>query len=116
MIRRPPRSTLFPYTTLFRSCVGICQGCVDASVAYSKERMQFDRPIASFQLVQAMIADMVVDTEAARALVWRGGGPEEPGERNTAGARTPERVARETAGGAANTALPGEGGQRQGAY
>src|SRR5947208_6582468 len=34
-------------------CVGICQGCVDASVSYSKERVQFDRPIASFQLVQA---------------------------------------------------------------
>jgi butyryl-CoA dehydrogenase len=33
-------------------CVGICQGCVDASVAYAKERRQFDRPIASFQLVQ----------------------------------------------------------------
>src|SRR4051812_42082576 len=37
-------------------CVGICQGCVNASVAYSKERKQFDRPLASFQLVQAMIA------------------------------------------------------------
>ena len=46
-------------------CVGICQGCVDASVAYSKERKQFDRPIASFQLVQAMLADMIVKTESA---------------------------------------------------
>jgi len=54
-------------------CVGICQGCVDASVAYSKERKQFDRPIAAFQLVQEMIADMTVDTHAARALVWRAG-------------------------------------------
>src|SRR3954451_13454671 len=51
--------------------VGICQGCVNASVAYSKERKQFGRPIAAFQLVQEMIADMTVDTEAARALVWR---------------------------------------------
>ncbi len=34
-------------------CVGICQGCVDFSVAYAKEREQFGRPIASFQLVQA---------------------------------------------------------------
>src|SRR5947209_16425658 len=34
-------------------CVGICQGCVDASVRYSKEREQFGKPIASFQLVQA---------------------------------------------------------------
>ena len=47
-------------------CVGICQGCVDASVSYAKEREQFGRPIAAFQLVQAMIADMVVDTQAAR--------------------------------------------------
>ena len=63
-------------------CVGICQGCVDASVAYSKERKQFDRPIASFQLVQEMIADMVVQTEAgARARLARrlaeGHGPAE---------------------------------------
>src|SRR5438309_7282621 len=54
-------------------CVGICQGCVDASVKYSTQRQQFGRPIASFQLVQEMIAEMVVDTEAARALVWKAG-------------------------------------------
>ena len=52
-------------------CVGICQASLDASVAYSKERTQFDRPIASFQLVQEMIAEMVVQTDAARGLVWR---------------------------------------------
>src|SRR4030081_1493129 len=39
-------------------CVGICQGCVEASVSYSKQREQFDRPIASFQLVQAMLAEV----------------------------------------------------------
>src|SRR3989442_4926086 len=64
-------------------CVGICQGCVNASVAYAKERKQFGRPIASFQLVQAMIADMVVDTEAARALVWRAGWLKDTGQPNT---------------------------------
>src|SRR5687767_1192303 len=63
-------------------CVGICQGCVNASVAYSKERKQFDKPIASFQLVQAMIADMVVDTEASRALVWRAGYLKDAGKPN----------------------------------
>ena len=41
-------------------CVGICQGCVEESVRYAKERVQFGSPIASFQLVQAMIADMVL--------------------------------------------------------
>src|SRR5207253_281901 len=64
-------------------CVGICQGCVNASVDYSKERQQFGRPIASFQLVQQMIADMVVDTEAARSLVWRAGWLKDTGQPNT---------------------------------
>ena len=54
-------------------CVGICQGCVNASVEYAKQRRQFDRPIAAFQLVQEMLADMMVDTEAARGLVLRAG-------------------------------------------
>jgi alkylation response protein AidB-like acyl-CoA dehydrogenase len=54
-------------------CVGICQGCVEESVRYAKEREQFGRPIASFQLVQAMIADMVLKTDASRMLVWRAG-------------------------------------------
>ena len=62
-------------------CVGICQGSLDASVAYAKERTQFDRPIASFQLVQEMIADMVVQTEAARGLVWRAGWLKDQGSR-----------------------------------
>ncbi|HEX4343930.1 MAG TPA: acyl-CoA dehydrogenase family protein [Solirubrobacteraceae bacterium] len=52
-------------------CVGVCQGCLDASVAYARQREQFGRPIASFQLVQAMLAEMRVRTDAARMLVWR---------------------------------------------
>jgi butyryl-CoA dehydrogenase len=54
-------------------CVGICQGCVDASVRYAKDRKQFGRAIGSFQLVQDLIARMIVDTEAARLLVFRAG-------------------------------------------
>src|SRR5215216_2155480 len=54
-------------------CVGICQGSLEASVTYSREREQFGRPIGSFQLVQAMIAEMRVQTDAARMLVWRAG-------------------------------------------
>jgi alkylation response protein AidB-like acyl-CoA dehydrogenase len=64
-------------------CVGICQGSLDASIAYAKERTQFDRPIASFQLVQEMIADMVVRTEAARGLVWRAGWLKDQGKPST---------------------------------
>jgi butyryl-CoA dehydrogenase len=50
-------------------CVGICEGCVQASVAYSTERKQFGVPLASFQLVQEMIADMIVRRDAARVRV-----------------------------------------------
>ena len=64
-------------------CVGICQGCVEASVAYATEREQFGRPLAGFQLVQEMIADMVVDTEAARGLVWRAAWVKDAGDRST---------------------------------
>ena len=64
-------------------CVGICQGCVDASVTYSQERIAFGRPIAGFQLVQELIADMVVDTEAARLLVFQAGHLKNKGIRNT---------------------------------
>jgi hypothetical protein len=64
-------------------CVGICQGCTDASVRYAKERKQFGRPIGSFQLVQDLIARMIVDTEAARLLVFRAGHLKNQGRRCT---------------------------------
>jgi alkylation response protein AidB-like acyl-CoA dehydrogenase len=64
-------------------CVGICQGCVQESVRYAKEREQFGRPIASFQLVQAMIADMVLKTDASRMLVYRAGFLKDQGRPNT---------------------------------
>jgi alkylation response protein AidB-like acyl-CoA dehydrogenase len=91
-------------------CVGICQGCVDASVAYSKERIQFDRPIASFQLVQEMLADMVVDTEAARGLVWRAGWLKDTGRPNTKETSVAKLFATEAAVRSANTAIQVHGG------
>src|SRR5881275_2434757 len=50
--------------------VGICQYVLDESVRYATERKQFDRPIAAFQLVQGMLAEMKVKTDAARLLTW----------------------------------------------
>jgi alkylation response protein AidB-like acyl-CoA dehydrogenase len=91
-------------------CVGICQGCVDASVSYSKEREQFGRPIASFQLVQAMLAEMVVQTDAARMLVWRAGWLKDSGKPNTTETSIAKLYATEAAVRCANTAIQVHGG------
>jgi butyryl-CoA dehydrogenase len=91
-------------------CVGICQGSVNASVQYSKERTQFDRPIASFQLVQEMIADMVVETEAARALVWRAGWVKDLGKPSTTETSIAQLYATEAAVKCANAAIQVHGG------
>jgi len=91
-------------------CVGICQGCVDASVEYAKNRQQFDRPIAAFQLVQEMIAEMVVDTEAARALVWRAGWLKDTGKPNTMETSVAKLYATEAAVRSANKAIQVHGG------
>jgi len=55
------------------ACTGMIQNCIDASVKYARERHQFGKPIGSFQLVQEMIADMVVAAEASRYLYYRVG-------------------------------------------
>jgi alkylation response protein AidB-like acyl-CoA dehydrogenase len=91
-------------------CVGICQGCVNESVSYSKEREQFGRPIAAFQLVQAMIADMVVETEASRMLVWRAGFLKDAGRPNTTETSIAKLYATEAAIRCANTAIQVHGG------
>jgi butyryl-CoA dehydrogenase len=91
-------------------CVGICQGCVEESVKYAKEREQFGRPIASFQLVQAMIADMVLKTDASRMLVWRAGFLKDKGRPNTLETSVAKLHATEAAVECANTAIQVHGG------
>jgi butyryl-CoA dehydrogenase len=91
-------------------CVGICQGCVEASVRYAKEREQFGRPIASFQLVQAMIADMVVKTDASRMLVWRAGWLKDQGRPNTLETSVAKLHATEASLECANLAIQVHGG------
>jgi alkylation response protein AidB-like acyl-CoA dehydrogenase len=91
-------------------CVGICQGCVNASVEYSKERKQFGRPIASFQLVQDMIARMVVKTEAARLLCWRAGWLKDTGQPNTTETSIAKLYATESAVECADLAIQVHGG------
>jgi butyryl-CoA dehydrogenase len=91
-------------------CVGICDGCVDASVAYATERKQFGVPIARFQLVQAMIAEMIVKRDAARLLVLRAGLLKDAGEPNTTETSIAKLYATESAVECANTAIQVHGG------
>jgi len=51
--------------------VGIAQACLDASLAYARERRQFGRPIAEFQAIQFKLADMATSIELARLAVYR---------------------------------------------
>jgi butyryl-CoA dehydrogenase len=91
-------------------CVGIAQGCVNESIKYAKERRQFDRPVASFQLVQELIADMIVETDAARLLVWRAGHLKDAKKPNTLETSIAKYYATETAVRAANAAIQVHGG------
>jgi alkylation response protein AidB-like acyl-CoA dehydrogenase len=91
-------------------CVGICQGCLDASVQYAKDRVQFGRPIAAFQLVQEMLADIALRTEAARMLVWRAGYLKDSGQPNTTETSYAKLFATESAVHCANTAIQVHGG------
>jgi butyryl-CoA dehydrogenase len=91
-------------------CVGICQGCLDASVRYAKERVQFGRPIASFQLVQEMLAQMAVKTDAARMLAWRAGYLKDAGRPSTTETSIAKLYATESAIECANTAIQVHGG------
>jgi alkylation response protein AidB-like acyl-CoA dehydrogenase len=91
-------------------CVGICDGCVDASVAYSTERKQFGVPIARFQLVQEMIAEMILKRDAGRMLVWRAGDLKDRGKPNTTETSIAKLYATEAAVECANLAIQVHGG------
>ncbi len=96
--------------SLAAGSVGIAQGCVDASVAYAAERRQFGKPIAAFQLVQELIADMAVETEAARLLAWRAAYLADSGQPYTLAASQAKYYASEVAVRAANAAVQVHGG------
>jgi alkylation response protein AidB-like acyl-CoA dehydrogenase len=96
--------------SLGAGCVGIAQGCLDASIAYTKGRRQFGRSVASFQLVQELLADIAVETEAARLLVRRAAATADRGERHTVEASYAKYFASEVAVRAANAAVQAHGG------
>ncbi len=56
---------------LAAGCVGVAQSCLEASIKYAKERVQFGKPIGGHQLIQGLIADMATRIEASRWLTYR---------------------------------------------
>ena len=96
--------------SLGAGCVGIAQGCLDASLAYAAERRQFGKAIAGFQLVQELLADVSVETEAARLLVWRAAAAADAGRPHTAESSYAKYFASEVAVRAANAAVQVHGG------
>ena len=91
-------------------CVGTAQRALDVSVRYAKERIAFDQPIAGFQLVQDMLAQMAVDTEAARLLVYQAGYVKNQGEVSTIPVSMAKYYATEAAKRNADMAIQIHGG------
>jgi alkylation response protein AidB-like acyl-CoA dehydrogenase len=68
--------------TIAAQAVGIAQGALDYALEYAKERQQFGKPIADFQGLQFMLADMGMKIEAARQLTYAAAGRSERGDKD----------------------------------
>ena len=90
--------------------VGITQACLDASKRYAKERKQFAQPIANFQAIQFMLADMALELEAARLLTYKAAYLADKGEKFTKEASMAKLYASEVAQRAAINAVQIHGG------
>ncbi len=90
--------------------VGLAQGAFERAVAYAREREQFGQPIAKFQAIQWMIADMATEIEAARLLVNRAAWLRERGERFTQEAAMAKLFATEMAERVCHQAIQIHGG------
>jgi alkylation response protein AidB-like acyl-CoA dehydrogenase len=91
--------------------VGIAQACLDASVDFARRRRQFGQRIGDFQQIQATIADMAADIEAARLLVYKAAWMKEQGFPTTRHTSIAKLFATETAGRAASEAVLIHGGR-----
>jgi glutaryl-CoA dehydrogenase (non-decarboxylating) len=85
--------------------VGVARACLEHSVRYANEREQFGQPIANFQMIQEQVAEMYVEEEAARLLVYRAACNRDEGKRNTIEVSCAKYFAAEVAVRAANTAV-----------
>lgn len=90
--------------------LGLGQAALDEAVRYAKERVQFGQPIAKFQAIQWMIADVATELDAARLMVYRAAARKDAGLRFTREAAMAKLYASEVAERAAFKAIQIHGG------
>jgi len=91
--------------------VGIGQACLDACVDFARRRRQFGKRIGDFEMIQAVLADMAAEVEAARWLTYRAAWHHDQGGRCTREVSTAKLYATEAAAGAAGEAVLLHGGR-----
>lgn len=92
------------------ACTGAAQRLLDEAIAYATERRQFGKPIASFQLIQAMLADSRTEIFAARSMILDAARRRDAGENVTADASCCKYFASEMVGRVADRAVQIHGG------
>ena len=90
--------------------LGIAQAAFETSVRYSKERQQFKKPISSFQTIQNMIADMALEVDAGRLLLYRASAMKDLGSPFSAEAAMAKLACSETASKVTSRAVQIHGG------
>ncbi|RDI94999.1 acyl-CoA dehydrogenase [Meiothermus sp. QL-1] len=96
--------------SLAAGAVGLMQRALDLSLRYAREREQFGRPVASFQLIQSHLAEMKLDLEASRLLTYQAAWKKQKGERYTLEASLAKLYASEAANRVAYRAIQVHGG------
>ncbi|MGQ9581946.1 MAG: acyl-CoA dehydrogenase family protein [Thermoplasmatota archaeon] len=95
---------------LAAAAVGVSQAAIEASIEYAKIRVQFGQPIARFEAIQTMIADMATETEASRLLVYRAAFARDCGEDFAPAAAMAKAHAAESSARVGNRAVQVHGG------
>lgn len=90
--------------------VGVARAAMEAAIAYAKIRKQFNKPLAHYQAIQLKIAQMAIDIQAARHLVYHAAWLADQGKPNGAESAMAKTFASDTAFAAANEAIQIHGG------
>ncbi len=90
--------------------LGMAQGAYDCALAYSRQRVQFGKPISEFQSIQNYLADMATEIDAARLLTWRAGWMKDRGMKVTKESAMCKLYAAEVSVRVANLAVQIHGG------